>query len=171
MRLWLCLNLMTDREKVLSKLDELGISYDLKEHRAAFTMEDFDGLGINDNDEICKNLFLRDYKGKRHMLVVIMGSKQADLVNIREQIDSSRLSFASDERLEKYLKVKPGSVSPLALINDSDEAVEVYFDSDLKSMPLLGFHPDDNTATVFMSFDSIRKYIAATEHDINYIKV
>ena len=162
---------MTDREKIISKLDELNITYELKEHKAAFTMAEYNSLGINENDEICKNLFLRDYKGKRHMLVVLKGSKQADLVLIRNEISSSRLSFASDERLMKYLSVTTGAVSPLCLINDKTEAVEVYFDSDLKNMPLLGFHPADNTATLFMSFEDICRFVKATGHDIEFIKV
>lgn len=162
---------MSERELIVKRLDELGISYDLKHHKPAFTMEDFNGLGINDNDEICKNLFLRDYKGKRHILVVIKGSKQADLVLIREEIGSSRLSFASDERLYNHLKTSKGSVSPLGLLFDENESVEVYFDSDIKSMPTVGFHPNDNSYTLFMSFNDTVKYINSTSHEINYIKV
>jgi Ala-tRNA(Pro) deacylase len=162
---------MTDREKILSRLDELNIEYKLAEHKAAFAMEDYDELGINKNDEICKNLFLRDYKGNRHMLVVLKGSKNADLVLIRNEINSSRLSFASDERMRKHLNVTTGSVSPLGIINDENDAVEVYFDRDLKGAERLGFHPNDNTATVFMSFDGISRYVESTGHRIAFINV
>ena len=162
---------MTNREKILSGLDELNIKYELAEHRAAFAMEDYDVLGINENDEICKNLFLRDYKGNRHMLVVLRGSKNADLVLIRNEINSSRLSFASDERMKKHLDVTQGSVSPLGIINDINDAVEVYFDKDLKGAERLGFHPNDNTATVFMSFDDINLYVESTGHRIAFINV
>lgn len=162
---------MNSRENIIKRLSELNIEYELVEHEAAFTMEEYNALGFNPNDEICKNLFLRDYKGKRHMLVVIKGSKQADLVLIRNEIDSSRLSFASDERLSKFLDVKKGSVSPFGIINDSENAVEVYFDEDLKTMPRLGFHPNDNTATIFLSFEDINRYIKSTGHKIQFIKV
>lgn len=162
---------MNSRENIIKRLSELNIKYELVEHEAAFTMEEYNALGFNPNDEICKNLFLRDYKGKRHMLVVIKGSKQADLVLIRNEIDSSKLSFASDERLSKYLDVKKGSVSPFGIINDSENAVEVYFDEDLKEMPRLGFHPNDNTATIFLSFEDINRYIESTGHKIQFVKV
>lgn len=162
---------MNSRENIIKRLSELNIEYELVEHEAAFTMEEYNALGFNPNDEICKNLFLRDYKGKRHMLVVIKGSKQADLVLIRNEIDSSKLSFASDERLSKYLDVKKGSVSPFGIINDSENAVEVYFDEDLKNMPRLGFHPNDNTATIFLSFEDINRYIESTGHKIQFVKV
>ena len=97
---------MNNRENILERLQTLGISYETVEHPPVFTMEEFDALGFNANDEICKNLFLRDYKGKRHMLVVLKGSKHADLRLIQAEVESSKLSFASDERLAKYLDVK-----------------------------------------------------------------
>lgn len=90
----------------MERLKELGIHYELVEHAPAFTMEEYNALGFNPNDEICKNLFLRDYKGTRHMLVVLKGSKHADLRLIQAEVESSKLSFASDKRLEKYLDVK-----------------------------------------------------------------
>lgn len=162
---------MNNRDNILQRLDELSVSYELKEHPAAFTMEELDQLHLNDNNEICKNLFLRDYKGKRHALVILRGDKHADLPLIRDEIGSTRLSFASDERLSKYLDVKKGSVSLLGIINDTEDAVEVYLDEDLKTLPCLGFHPNDNTATVLLSFDDMIKYVESTSHDIRFIKV
>lgn len=162
---------MNNRENILEKLKSLEIAFELVEHAPAFTMDEYNALGFNPNDEICKNLFLRDYKGTRHMLVVLKGSKHADLGLIRDEVDSSKLSFASDERLAKYLDVKKGSVSPLGLINDETGAVEVYFDEDLKDAARLGFHPNDNTATVFLPFSAVQKYIESTGHTVRFIKV
>ncbi|MGN0520466.1 MAG: prolyl-tRNA synthetase associated domain-containing protein [Candidatus Fimenecus sp.] len=162
---------MNSRENIFEKLNALEIAYELVEHAPAFTMDEYNALGFNPNDEICKNLFLRDYKGTRHMLVVLKGSKHADLGLIRDEVESSKLSFASDERLAKYLDVKKGSVSPLGLINDETDTVEVYFDEDLKDAARLGFHPNDNTATVFLSFRDVQKYIESTGHTVRFIKV
>lgn len=162
---------MNSRENIFEKLNALEIPFELVEHAPAFTMEEYNALGFNPNDEICKNLFLRDYKGTRHMLVVLKGSKHADLQLIRGEVDSSKLSFASDERLARFLDVKKGSVSPLGLLNDATGEVEVYFDEDLKDAPRLGFHPNDNTATVFLSFADIQKYIESTGHTVRFVKV
>ena len=162
---------MNSRENIFEKLNALEIPFELVEHAPAFTMEEYNALGFNPNDEICKNLFLRDYKGTRHMLVVLKGSKHADLQLIRSEVDSSKLSFASDERLARFLDVKKGSVSPLGLLNDATGEVEVYFDEDLQNAPRLGFHPNDNTATVFLSFADIQKYIESTGHTVRFIKV
>lgn len=162
---------MNNRENILERLKELSVDYELKEHPAVFTMDELDSLKLNENNEICKNLFLRDYKGKRHALVILRGDKHADLALIRDEIDSTKLSFASDERLLKYLDVKKGSVSLLGIINDMAGAVEVYLDEDLKKLPRLGFHPNDNTATLFLSFDDAVRYVESTSHEVHFIKV
>jgi Ala-tRNA(Pro) deacylase len=162
---------MNNRENILERLKELSVDYELKEHSAVFTMDELDSLKLNENNEICKNLFLRDYKGKRHALVILRGDKHADLALIRDEIDSTKLSFASDERLLKYLDVKKGSVSLLGIINDTAGAVEVCLDEDLKKLPRLGFHPNDNTATLFLSFDDAVRYVESTSHEVHFIKV
>ncbi len=162
---------MNNRENILERLKELSVDYELKEHPAVFTMDELDLLKLNENNEICKNLFLRDYKGKRHALVILRGDKHADLALIRDEIGSSKLSFASDERLLKFLDVKKGSVSLLGIINDTAGAVEVYLDEDLKKLPRLGFHPNDNTATLFLSFDDAVRYVESTSHEVHFIKV
>ena len=162
---------MSKATEILETIDALGIPYTLKTHEAAFQMEDFLKLCPDAPGELCKNLFLRDYKGKRHMLVVLKGDKEADLKLIRDEIASSRLSFGSDERLKKRLNVESGSVSPFGLLYDAEQAVEVYFDADLKDAACLGFHPNDNTKTVFLSFADLNRYITHTGHKVSFIRV
>ena len=122
------------RELVLKRLEELNISYKEVKHPPVYTIEDMDKLGkeLFENAKICKNLFLRDQKGKRHFLIVVPEEKRVPLSEIPEKIGSTRLSFASEERLMKYLKLTPGSVTPLAVINDEENEVEVFLDEDLK---------------------------------------
>ena len=116
---------MTEREKVFARLEELGIPCEVTEHPAVFTIDEMDSLGITAKGEVCKNLFLRDAKGKRHFLVVVPGETRADLRALAEQLESSKLSFASAERLEKYLGLRQGEVTPLGVLNDADAAVEL----------------------------------------------
>ena len=111
---------MAVKEAVFNKLNELGISYEVDEHQAAFTIEDIDKLGIFDKGVGCKNLFLRDGSGKRHFLLVAPEHKAVDLKSVKEQIGSSRLSFGSAERLDRCLKLTQGSVSPFCVLNDKD---------------------------------------------------
>lgn len=82
-----------------------------------------------------------------------------NLKDLREKIGSSRLSFASEERLLKHLGLTKGSVTPLGVINELDTQVEVYFDEDLMSEEIIGVHPNENDATVWLSFKSIKQVI------------
>lgn len=153
------IKLIRERDLVFDKLDELKIRYSVIEHPPVFTIEEMDSLGIFDGVNVCKNLFVRNDKGNVHYLITIRKDKQANLKEISERISSSRLSFASEERLQKYLRLKKGEVTPLGIINDAVNSVILILDADLKGENLLGVHPNDNTATVVMSFDSLIKYI------------
>ncbi len=158
-------------KEIFEKLEELQIEYKMIEHPAAFTMEEIAEYDLHSHGHIPKNLVLRDVKGTRNMLVVLHGDKRADLRLIRDEIDSTKLSFASDNRLEKYLKVNKGSVSPFGVIYDTERELEVYFDSDLKNEEIVGCHPNDNHATVFLKFTDLKKYVESCGHRIAFIKV
>lgn len=158
-------------KEIFDKLNELNIEYKLIEHHAAFTMEDIAEYGLNSHGHIPKNLVLRDVKGTRNMLVVLHGNKRADLRLIRDEIQSTKLSFASDERLKRFLNVSKGSVSPFGVIYDTEKELEIYFDADLKNEEIVGCHPNDNTATVFLKFQDLKRYVENSGHRITFIKV
>lgn len=160
-------------EEVLKKLNELQIQYDMVEHIPVYTIEEMENLGPDyfKGAHICKNLFLRDAKGKRHFLVIIGQDKKADIKSLETQIGCTRLSFASPERLDKYLKLQKGSVTPFGLINDTEKQVEVVIDKDLKKEKKLGFHPNINTATVLITFNDLEKFLNAQKNKVTYINV
>ena len=120
-----------NKEATLAWLDEQGIPYEKLEHKAVFTMEEMDEAGISARGGVVKNLFLRDGKGKNHFLVVVPEEKRVNLIDLSAQLCASKLSFASVDRLEKYLGVVQGAVSPLGILNDAEHVVEVVFDRDL----------------------------------------
>ena len=160
------------REEVLNKLQELNIEYKEVEHVPVYTIEDMDNLGnIFEDAKICKNLFVRDQKGKRHFLIVVPEEKRVPLAELATKIGSTKLSFASEERLMKYLKLKPGAVTPLAVVNDENSAVEVYFDEELKKEKVLGVHPCVNTSTILISQENLEKYVTANNNKLKYIKI
>ncbi|PKM77453.1 MAG: prolyl-tRNA synthetase associated domain-containing protein [Firmicutes bacterium HGW-Firmicutes-15] len=159
------------QEKVFAILNALKVEYQLINHPAAFTVEDMDKLNLNQYGNGCKNLFLRDDKGKRHFLVVLDKDKKADLASIQEQLGCTRLGFASEERLFKYLHLHKGEVTPLGIINDHDASVEVVLDNDLVGKKKLGVHPNDNTATVWISFDALQKIIEQNGNIIHIVTI
>lgn len=159
------------RQKALKALEEMGIDYTLVEHEAVYTMEDLDALGLAPGGVECKNLFLRDQKGKRHFLVTVRGDKRVDLKRLQAELGCTRLSFASPERLEKHLGLTAGSVTPLGILNDGAGAVEVAFDRDLPQQGRVGVHPNDNTATVWVKLEALIRLIEAHGHKVRQVTI
>lgn len=162
---------MDKKEKVLKKLDELNIHYKLIDHPAVYTIDTMDELHLNKNGHIVKNLFLKNSNGKKHYLVVLKGDKKADLKSIKSQINSTALSFASEERLEKYLGLSKGAVTPLGIINDEEHLVNIVLDEDLKKEEIIGVHPNVNTSTVFISYNDLIKFINSFGNEIFYVNI
>ncbi len=163
---------MEQREKVLDALEKLGIEYKLITHEAVCTIEEMDSLGIFTDGEVCKNLFLRNANGKIHYLVCCLKDKHVDLVKLREELSCSRLSFGSDERLMKHLGLTQGAVSPFGVINNEDHEVVVVLDKDLKSVDgYIGFHPNDNTAFVWLRYEDLLKYIRHFGNDTVLVQI
>ncbi|HCL79084.1 MAG TPA: prolyl-tRNA synthetase associated domain-containing protein [Synergistaceae bacterium] len=160
---------MLTKDDVVQKLRELGVAFELEEHEAVFTIEEMERLGLDKRGEVCKNLFLRDAPGKRHFLVVLCHDKQADLSTLAAKLRASRLSFASEERLQKHLGLTKGAVSPLGMLNDGSDSVEVVLDRDLASKPLVGVHPNDNTATVYMAFAELERVLKGRGRSITFV--
>ncbi|WP_281680561.1 prolyl-tRNA synthetase associated domain-containing protein [Synergistes jonesii] len=159
------------KEEVHAKLDGMGIKYETTKHAPVYTIDEMkliEGMNIED---VCKNLFLRDEKGKRHFLVVLDEAKSADLKSIRAQIGSTRLSFASEERLMDNLGLTKGAVTPLGVLNDCAANVEVLIDGDLRGRPRLGVHPCDNTETLWLSYADLEKIIKSRGNSLKFIKL
>jgi Ala-tRNA(Pro) deacylase len=159
------------KQAVYNKLNELGIKYEAVEHEAVFTIADIDKAGTFADGVGCKNLFLRDASGKRHFLLVAEEHTEVDLKSVRAQLGCSRLSFGSEERLWNCLKLKLGSVSPFGVINDTECKVEIVFDKQLVSQPKLGFHPNDNTATVWISFEDVLRVVEDNGNSVCYVEL
>ena len=111
-----------------------------------------------------KNLFLRDKKGRRHFLVTVPHDKAVDIDALADEIGVNGLGFGSADRLLKYLGIKPGSVSLLALVNDETQAVEFVLDKALWEADAVHAHPLVNTATMVIPHAELERFLAATGH-------
>ena len=164
---------MEDKKKMaLKALQEADIPYEIVEHPAVYTIEEMDLLDISfDQGEIVKNLFLRDEKGRRHFLVVLGKDKKVNLKELKAKLATSNLGFASEERLQKYLNLEKGSVTPLGVFYDSENAVEVIFDEDLCQLKMIGVHPNVNTATVWITYQGLLQFMERYHHEIKQIHI
>jgi Ala-tRNA(Pro) deacylase len=153
-------------------LNDLQIPFERHEHPAFFTIGDSEEyLKIHPIPGAkAKSLFLRNRSGNQHYLVVVEGSKRLDMKAL-EALLNEKLSFASPERLMQYLKLTPGSVSPLALINDEEKHVKVYLDKDVFEDEWVQFHPLINTATLLLKPSDVLRFIEATGHTYELIQL
>lgn len=146
-------------------LSDLQIPFTRYDHPAFFTIDDSEAYlkahpmpGAQ-----AKSLFLRNRSGDVHYLVAIEGSKRLDMKALGDQL-GEKLSFASPERLMTYLKLTPGSVSPLALINDDSKSIQVILDEDVFKQEQVQFHPLINTSTLVLAPKDVERFIEATGH-------
>lgn len=157
-------------QRLYDILESLKIEYVRYEHKAVYTVEEADKLKINIKGKLCKNLFLKNSKGDTHYLFVLEETKRADLKLLSKQIGSSRLSFASEERLAKYLDLKKGAVTPFGIINDKESSVIILIDKDLVGDHLVNFHPNVNTATIGVLYEDFEKFIKWHGNKFIYVK-
>ena len=141
------------------------------EHEAALTVEEMESVLPEMDAQVCKNLFLRDQKGKQHYLVVMPKEKPFNLKDFETNQGLGKMSFASEKRLLKYLDVPSGSVSPLGLINDESDHVIVYMDASLKTMDQVGVHPNINTTTVTFSAKDLEKFLNTLNNDVYWVEL
>jgi Ala-tRNA(Pro) deacylase len=141
------------------------------EHPAVMTVEESERLVPKLPGAKTKNLFLRDKKGARHLLVTVPHDLAVDLKALGTTLDVDRLGFASSDRLMKYLGVTPGSVSLLGLVNDADRAVEFVIDRRLWEAEAVHAHPLVNTATMVIPHAQLERFLAATGHSPRIVEI
>ena len=126
-------------------LDKLGVAYERVDHEAAMTME------------VCQE---------------IDKVLQATTKDLSAQINSSRLSFAKSEYMEKFLDITPGSVSVLGLMNDTENHVQLLIDEDVLKGEFIGCHPCINTSSIrFHTSDLVEKVLPAVNHEFIKVKL
>lgn len=151
-------------ETLFARLDALGIAYTTHHHPAVFTVEEARDVRGDIPGGRSKNLFLRDKKG-RMTLFSAPADLDVDLKRLAELIGArGRLSFASDERLMKYLGVMRGAVSPFAIVNDTGRAAQVVLERGLLAHEPLNFHPLDNTMTTAIAAADLLRFLTAEGH-------
>lgn len=140
-------------------LADLDITYTEYEHAPAHTVEEAKAIYKDIPGGQVRNVFLRDKKGREHFLVILPAEKPFDPAIIREKYDTSKLGGAMEYELEKYLGVKPGAVSPFALINDADHHVRVVVDEAIYQEENQHFHPLKNTASLLIKTTDLDRFL------------
>lgn len=141
-----------------------GIPFQRFDHPAVFTCTESEKLCPEMPGMHTKNLFLKDEKKRRHILLSLPHGKVADLKEFGKIYGIKSPSLASAEDLQKYLGVEPGSVTLLGLMNDTGHHVEVVIDEELWKHDQIGCHPLVNTATLVITRADMERFFIATGH-------
>jgi Ala-tRNA(Pro) deacylase len=154
---------MLDPQQLFARLDQLGIAHRTVEHQPVFTVEEAKALRGDLPGHHIKNLFLRNKK-EEMWLVVALEDRAIDLKRLGEVLGAGRLSFGSADRLKRTLGVEPGSVTPLALVNDESHAVRLVLDRGVADGGPINAHPLVNTMTTALTPADLLRFFAATGH-------
>lgn len=157
---------MLDKQGIYALLAKEHIAYEVQEHEAVFTMDDLERAGIVRRGVLLKNLFLRDSKGRQFALVSVPEEAKIDLKMLGEQIGLKKPGFASEERLAEKLGLQRGCVSPFGALNDESRTIPVVFDADLTADTVIGVHPNDSTASLWLRFGDLRTLLEAHGSEI-----
>lgn len=148
------------KQEIYRLLSENGVWHEITEHKAVYNMDEVADIDLPYPEAECKNLFVRDKKKREYYLISVKGNKRVNLKKFKEKYNTKPLGFASEEDLMNILGLIPGAVTPLGLLNDTDGKVILYLDQDFfKGEHLIGVHPNDNTATVWMKTDDLTDII------------
>lgn len=140
-----------NKQEIYNYLNAENIKYEITEHKAVYNMEELAEIKLPHPEADAKNLFVRDDKRQDYYLITVKGEKRVNLKDFRRENGTRPLTFASPEELSEILGLIPGAVTPLGLLNDKDHRVKFYLDRDFEDMDLIGVHPNDNTATVWLN--------------------
>jgi Ala-tRNA(Pro) deacylase len=160
---------MGKRAAVITYLEEHQIPYEVHEHPPAPTVEEALPYWNKIDSAHCKNLFFRNHKGNKHYLVILDHRQQLNIRDLEQRLKQGKISFASPHRMEKYLGLSAGSVSAFGLINDQENHVHLFIDATLQSVDRISFHPNENNATLVITFASFIRFLESSGNTYEFI--
>ena len=161
-----------DKQAIYDFIKNKNIWYEMTEHKAVFNMEELSEIEVPYPEYDAKNLFICDDKKRNYYLITVRGNKRVDLKEFKEKNNTRRLSFASEEDLMNIMNLIPGAVTPLGLLNDKNLKVIFYLDKDfLNDKQIIGVHPNDNTATIWLKTSDLIDIIKEHGNQINIVEL
>ena len=146
-------------QQVATKLQELGITFDVVEHPPAFTTEQADSYIEGMEGVRTKTMFLTNKKKTQYYLLIMDDKKRLDMDDFKVQVGADRIRMASLDSLAKKMNLPAGTVSPFGLLNNEEKDIQVYFDKEIIDEERMTFHPNTNEKTIFISTQDLFKFL------------
>jgi len=162
---------MRGQQELYEILDRLGIRFEYHEHPPAPTIEEAMKYWKDLRATHCKNIFFRNHKGNRHYLVILEHRQNMGIHDLEKRLHQGKLTFASPQRMQRYLGVEPGSVTPFGLINDREHHVHLFLDENLKNSERISFHPCINTASIITDYKDFIRYLEWVGNSYEYVRL
>lgn len=161
-----------NKQEIYDFIKNKNIWYEITEHKAVFNMDELSEIEIPYPEYDAKNLFVRDDKKKNYYLITVKGNKRVDLKEFRNNNNTRPLSFASEQDLMSIMNLIAGSVTPLGLLNNNELKIIFYLDKDfLNGEQIIGVHPNDNTATLWLKVTDLIDIIQEHGNQVNVVEL
>lgn len=155
-----------NKSDIYELLKNQNLWHEITEHKAVYNMAELAEIETPYPEADAKNLFVRDDKKRNYYLITVKDDKRVDLKQFSQQHGTRKLSFASADDLMAIMGLIPGAVTPFGLLNDEERKVTLYLDSDFMAGDLIGVHPNDNTATVWLKASDLIDIIKAHGNEV-----
>jgi Ala-tRNA(Pro) deacylase len=156
-------------EIVYKTLEKLDITFEYYQSPEDFSSEDDVEFWNRIGATRCKNLFMRNHKGDRHFLIISDYYRNLDIRILEQKFKKGKISFASQERINKWIKGTIGAISIFSLLNDHQKHVEVFIDESLKLRTKLTFLPNKLNALLAISFDDFIKILEYSGNSYEFL--
>ena len=161
-----------NKQQIYDYLNQENVWYEITEHEAVYNMAELSNIEIPYPEYDAKNLFVRDDKKRNYYLITVKGDKRGNLKEFRKNNNTRPLSFASADDLMEIMGLIPGAVTPLGLLNDTECKVTLFLDNDfIGDLGLIGVHPNDNTATVWIKANDLVTLIQQHGNTVNFVRI
>ena len=161
-----------NKQEIYDFIKSRDIWYEITEHEAVFNMEELSKIEVLYPEYDAKNLFIKDDKKRNYYLITIKGKKRIDLKEFQKKNNTRNLSFASTNDLMNIMGLKSGAVTPLGLLNDKELKVKFYIDKEcMKDKHIIGVHPNDNTATIWLKVEDLIEIIQEHGNEVNIVEI
>ena len=161
-----------NKQEIYDLLIQKNIPHEITEHEAVYNMVEVAMIELPHPEAEAKNLFIRDDKKQNFYLITVKGDKRVDLKQFRKDHSTRALHFVSAELLMDILGLIPGAVTPMGLLNDSECKVHWFLDKAFLDEPgLIGVHPNDNSATVWLKTEDLADLIKEHGNEMDWIEV
>lgn len=161
-----------NKQDIFRFLENKGIWFEITEHKAVYNMAELSQINTPYPESDAKNLFIRDDKKRNYYLITVKGDKRINLKEFRKVNQTRPLSFASESDLMSIMGLIAGAVTPLGILNDEKIKVKVFLDKDFFETPgLIGVHPNDNTATVWLKAEDLVNIIKEHGNEVEIVSI